>query len=129
MRFSIEEGFVFERYAGVVMALTLIGLPAGQAQAQAAPEPAVASCFEVIPPQGRLRLAGPILLNRCNGDSWVLVRTYAGDDRLVYRWRPIAIERREAAFRPRSRPATEAPQVSRPSGSKCFIFDGRKFCE
>ena len=129
MRFRIEEGFVFDRAAGIVMALTLIGLTGGQARAQAAPEAAVATCFEVVRPQGRLRLTGPILLNRCSGESWVLVRTYAGDDRLVYRWRPIAIERREAAFRPRSRPATEAPQVSRPSGSKCFIFDGRKFCE
>jgi len=120
---------VFDRSAGVIMTLMLIGLPAGQARAQAAPEAAVARCFEVIPPQGRLRVAGPILLNRCNGDTWVLVRTYGGDDRRVYRWRPVAIERREAAFRPRLRPATEAPQVSRPSGSKCFIFDGRKFCE
>jgi hypothetical protein len=73
--------------------------------------------------QAKPSLADAILLNRCSGETWLLVRTHKADH--VYRWRPIAIDRAEIAV-PLSPPPV--PTIAKPT-AKCFVFDGRQFCE
>jgi hypothetical protein len=121
--------------AGCLAAVVLTGMAGGHALAQSSPpEATVGGCFDVIRPLGRSTI-GAILLNRCTGDSWLLVRTdesgrqhfRAGS--VTYRWQPIAVDKTETAYRLPPRPSTAAPQIPKPGTSKCFTFDGRQFCE
>jgi hypothetical protein len=87
---------------------TLAGLLvfAGPAQAQTPPV-----CFEIVAAQTGVQPA--ILIDKCSGRTWQLVR-----QRGAYRWTVLA--RDEAA------PAVSAAAADK---SKCFTFEGRRFCE
>jgi hypothetical protein len=122
-----------QRSTAFLIALAL-AVPAGQAAAQS-PQPAVqaGACFEVVPAQARPYPTGPILLNRCSGQTWLLVRSYhdgqdGGVGSLAYRWRPIATDDREAVLAP-ARSERPAPRIPKAGRGKCFVFDGRTFCE
>ena len=82
-------------------------------------------CFEVIAPRPNSQPRSPVLLDRCSGRTWLLVRNADG----IYRWRPIATDNAEVAFKAPSRPQAQAPEIPKAAGGKCFTFDGRKFCE
>jgi hypothetical protein len=108
-------------YAPYVIIL-LLALSADGAFAQGTQ----AACFEVFTGSSKTRFAGAILLNRCSGQTWILVRSYqpapkgrAGQP--VYRWNAIASD---VAI---PKPSTDAPVAA--AGDKCFIFQGRRFCE
>jgi hypothetical protein len=117
-----------------LVALGLLGVSASPTLAQSAPAgTTLGACFEVIRAQAK-SYRGAILLNRCNGDSWVLVRTHANDRQrlhpgsVAYRWQPIAMGRTETALPSVSRPNVQVPHIPKVR-SKCFIFEGRQFCE
>jgi hypothetical protein len=102
--------------AGLLMAAST------HAVAQPAPE---GICFEIIPAQGEIQPA--LLLDRCRGRTWQLVRRGG----LEFGWRPLwrgGETGRVAARRPR---AAEPVTASAPAGSKarCFTFNGRQYCE
>jgi hypothetical protein len=120
----------FHRSASFLIGLMLIGVPLGPAIAQSQTERPMGACFDVTPAQVKPSLTGVILLNRCNGGTWLLVRTHETDQHLqtsgfVYRWRPIAIDRAEEAIQLPPGPVPEIPKAR----AKCFVFDGRQFCE
>jgi hypothetical protein len=117
--------------ARFLISLTLISVPLGRAIAQSEAERPTVACFEVTLRQAKPSLTDAILLNRCNGETWLLVRTHKTDQLLqttsgfVYRWRPIAIDRVEKAIQLPPRPVPSIPKET----AKCFVFDGRQFCE
>src|SRR5512132_175385 len=99
MREGLEEIWVYYRSAGFLIALALLAVAASPVLAQSArPGPPRGACFEVIRAHTK-SYRGAILLNRCTGDSWLLARTYA-DDRVAYRWQPIAMDKTEVAYQP-----------------------------
>jgi hypothetical protein len=103
----------------------------GAARAQTAPLPAGASgtgCVEVIPAQAGA--APAILLDRCSGQTWQLVRSYAGRHGTRYAWHPLLRQEGAAATPQKSAVAVPArPKAPAASNSKCFSFNGRTFCE
>jgi hypothetical protein len=120
----------FYRAASLLIGLMLIGVPLNRASAQTLTERPTGACFDITPAQARPSLTGVILLNRCNGETWLLVRTHETTQRLqtsgfVYRWRPIAIDGVDEANQLQPRPVSEIPKAR----AKCFVFDGRQFCE
>ena len=113
---------MFDRSAAFLVAVTLIGLVPGRAGAQAQD-----GCFEVVAAQGNL--AGSILLNRCSGETWLLVKTNATENgSSAYRWRPIAVEETGSAPAP-TQAQVPVPPLPKMTGGKCFTFDGRQFCD
>jgi hypothetical protein len=122
---------LLHRWAGLLISLTLVSVPLGRAVAQSEPERLAVACFEVTLTQTKPSLTDAILLNRCSGETWLLVRTHKTDhlpqtiSGFAYRWRPIAIDRVEKAIELPPRPIPAIPQ----STAKCFVFDGRQFCE
>jgi hypothetical protein len=121
---------LLHRWVGLLIGLTLITAPLGRAMAQSESGRPMA-CFEVTVTQARLSLTDVILLNRCSGETWLLVRAHKTDHlapttgSFVYRWRPIAIDRVEKAT---ELPPHPIPAIGQPT-AKCFVFDGRQFCE
>ena len=97
---------------------------AAAAQAQEPGRPAGA-CFEIVVPSRSAPLAHPLLLNKCTGATWVLVKTDRG--RLPYRWFALETDSPPVADG-RGRRTTAAPDPNRP-GQKCFELSGRRFCE
>jgi hypothetical protein len=102
-------------------------------------------CFTVVTAHGQAE--GAILLNRCSGQSWILIRdhqslgTENGSGQLEYRWSPIATPDTQVAVNPSTSPKhvyLDPPfkrpkaRVLRPisqNNAKCFTFQGRQFCE
>ena len=77
---------------------------------------------------------GDALLNRCNGQTWLLMGTYeAPRGSLVYRWSAIATDpaSSKATTSALACPPVGPPSASTPAvaGDKCFVFQGRRFCE
>jgi len=118
------------RWPRFLISLTLISVPLDCTIAQSETERPAVACFEVTLAQTKPALADVLLLNRCSGETWLLVRTHKTDQLpqtsgFVYRWRPIAIDRVEKATELPSHPI---PPIRQPT-AKCFVFDGRQFCE
>ena len=119
------------RWPRFLISLTLISVPLDRTIAQAETERLAVACFEVTRTQTKPSLTDVMLLNRCSGETWLLVRTHKTDQFLqtssgfVYRWRPIAIDRVKEAIQLPPRPVPAMPKPT----AKCFIFDGRQFCE
>jgi hypothetical protein len=76
-------------------------------QADAPPTPPAVSptiCYEVVPlPMGQPP-GSPILINRCSGATWTLVRQTINNGQgkpagFVYRWNPLSIENGEAILK------------------------------
>ena len=80
-------------------------------------------CFNVVAGPSEMQPAGAILVNRCSGQTWMLLRIYQPSARgnPSYRWSAIASE----AAEPKPQPAAPAAAA----GDKCFTFQGRRFCE
>src|SRR5262249_50577971 len=96
--------------AGAVGAAALLVLAVGPARAQA-PH----SCFEIVPAQAGVQPA--ILIDKCSGRTWQLARGRRG----AFRWTGLSRDDGATATAAATAPATGA--------SKCFTFEGRKFCE
>jgi hypothetical protein len=76
------------------------------------------ACFEVIAfPPTRLEPSGILKINKCSGESWLLVKTDPTDnnDRASYEWTAIPVH-----SDPALRPGVAA---------KCFTFNNKKYCE
>jgi hypothetical protein len=57
-------------------------------------------CFSVvIPNSSDVGSLGSIKINRCTGESWMLVRTSLGNGVTALRWFPISVETGEASAR------------------------------
>lgn len=91
--------------AGVGLAASTLSSSTALAQDASAKAPdmsATPECWEIIAPAEKAAPNGPILLNRCNGATWVLARTTttpaAGKslEEYTYRWYPISVETKEA---------------------------------
>jgi hypothetical protein len=104
-----------------LMAVALVALPAGDALAQGAASQA--ACFEVLAGPSEMQPAGAILLNRCSGETWILVRTYPSPARgtPAYRWSAIIADVADP------KPPANSPAAA--TRDKCFTFQGRRFCE
>ena len=112
--------------AAAVALLTMVAAPASL-PAQTAPPPPGANCVEVVPAQPGA--APAILLDRCSGQTWQLLRSSGGRYGARYAWYPL--NRQEGASAPpRTTSAAAVPAAVRaPANSKCFSFNGRTFCE
>lgn len=90
------------------------------ADALRAQEPGQGVCFELHPAASAQPPHAPLLLNRCTGETFILVAGSSSKKRLAapsgYRWLPVS--------KGRAIPAVTAPAA----GTKCFAYDGRKFC-
>jgi hypothetical protein len=105
-----------------LLAAMVFSLPPGAAVAQSVPSQT--GCFEIVAARSESHPSGSILLNRCSGQTWMLVQAYpspAGGT-AVYRWSAIASD---ATAEPR--PSAGAPVAT--TSDKCFMFQGRRFCE
>jgi hypothetical protein len=102
--------------AGLLLAL----VQTAQAQTAQAQGPA---CFEVIPARPNIEPPAAIMVDKCSGRSWVLIRNGKS-----YRWSLIAteIEKPKIADRAPVEGAAPAPEAG---SQKCFTFNNRKFCE
>ena len=123
----------FDRFAHTPMALLFVGV-SGVAGAQAQPGGLVDACFEVIVPR-RQTPPAPLLVNRCTGATWLLMRTgeagvEGGRVRLPYRWVALEADRPLPAGREEhvTAPSTPSAKAAIP-GKNCFEFTGRRFCE
>ncbi len=119
-------------WLAVLLAAATIGtVPATLALAEdTAATNSSGACFDIVRPL-TAAAAGAILLNRCTGQTWILVRSRTKNSKaFAYRWRPIAHSTTEfAADAPR---VPGAPRLRRPAGGnsdRCFTFQERQFCE
>jgi hypothetical protein len=80
-------------------------------------------CFEVIPARPNIEPPAAIMVDKCTGKSWVLIRNGKS-----YRWSLITteLEKPKIADRAPVEGAVPAPDAG---PQKCFTFNGRKFCE
>jgi hypothetical protein len=87
------------------------------------------ACFDVVRSLNG-EVGGAILVNRCNGRTWILSgsRTRHGDH-VAYRWVPIATGDTEAAVPPSTPVRPHVHARANPNSDKCFIFQGRHYCE
>jgi len=104
------------------------GLLAGSAAAQDAPKGA---CFDIIAGNTDTQLAGTILLNRCSGQTWILVRNQRRTaDGSRYQWSLLANAPREEPPPTAKVPTAKSPPAkSATTSGKCFTFQQRRFCE
>lgn len=81
-------------------------------------------CYEVIPPRAKGEPTAPMLVDKCSGRTWVLVRSGRG----VYRWTVVDMDYDKP--KTTDRPVTDT-QSAKSDGDpkKCFTFNNRKFCE
>jgi hypothetical protein len=75
--------------------------------------PGTAACYEVVGPGNDSLPKSPILVNKCTGQTYLLVRSGGPKGPQKYDWVPIAIR--------------EQPQPTVAS-RRCFTYDGREFC-
>jgi len=113
------------RFLGYLVAATFVaGLMSGAlAQTPEVDQPSGA-CYEVMAGRVDTQTEGVILLNRCTGRTWILVRTH-----LAYRWRPIPTADTQVAASPPSPPKARLPKPAAQNNPKCFTFQGRQYCE
>ncbi len=63
------------------------------------------ACWQIVTGVEKVVPNGPILLNRCNGGTWVLARTTTTAasgkslEEYTYRWYPISVELKEAILK------------------------------
>ena len=109
---------------------------APRAQAQSLAPTSQPACYNIVPAQSGAQPA--ILLDRCSGRTWQLLSRYRGGasahrrTHLVYVWSPIDRSEREVARAEPPAPArvpAAAPAPAARGNAKCFVFNGRTFCE
>jgi hypothetical protein len=80
--------------------LALLCATAGAQQPQQQQQQPQGECFTVVIPNGGDGgSVGSIKLNKCTGESWMLIRTSLGDGVTTLRWFPISVEKGEASSR------------------------------
>jgi len=94
--------------ATVALAALLVALVPARAQTPGA-------CFEVVAAQAGVQPA--ILIDKCSGRTWQLIKSRRG----AYRWTVLSRDNGAPPVSVSAAPATGT--------SKCFSFEGRKFCE
>jgi hypothetical protein len=112
------------RIARAGLATFAAALSLVQSAATAGAETPAAPCYELIPARAGIEPPAPMLVDKCNGRTWLLVRAGRG----VYRWATLRMD----ADMPKAtdRPATDSqPARKDDGGQKCFTFNNRKFCE
>src|SRR5215470_16639213 len=88
------------------------------------------ACFSIITGNSERPDAGAFLLNRCSGESWILLRARQSKGGLSYRWSPIAGPSERPAVPAESTATKPRPIESTATKSgKCFTFQNRRFCE
>ena len=123
LTFGMQRIRVFAAGAAAVA----LSLGAGDpAQAQTAPPPPGASCVEVVPAVSGA--APAIMLDKCSGQTWQLLRSSGGRYGARYAWYPLTRQDAAVARPPRVSSTVAAPPRAAP-GAKCFSFNGRTFCE
>jgi hypothetical protein len=116
--------FVYKAGLGAVAA-SLCAVATAWAQT---PDRDASPCFEIIAPQPNAQPRSPVLLNKCTGDTWLLVPRQGRRAR-GYHWVRLALGEPAATATP-AKPRTAAPPVAATAGAqKCFVFNGRRFCE
>jgi hypothetical protein len=114
-------------YRSALAILALLPVAAASGSGAQATE---AVCFEVVIPQRPMQLDSPLRVNKCTGETWILVRSYnvnKGKGRVVYRWVALETENKPQAGNGgsvASAPKREAPRAD----DKCFEFAGRRYC-
>ncbi len=107
--------------AGATLAVAALW-PAGANDAALA-QGAGPACFEVIAARPNVEPPAPIMIDKCSGRSWVLIRNGKS-----YRWSLIATETEKPKTTDRA-PMEGAAPAPEGGPQKCFSFNGRKFCE
>jgi hypothetical protein len=115
------------RAACLMIAALTIELPTTDASAQTA-EAQASPCFDIVTVRDIAKLNGAILLNRCTGQTWLLTRNARRGGALGYRWNLLVADGGESG-KSFPRPEVRMPAIVAPSTSKCFVFQGRQFCE
>ena len=67
------------RWARFLISFTLICVPLDRTIAQSETERPAVACFAVTLAQTKPSLTDVMLLNRCSGETWLLVRTHKTD--------------------------------------------------
>jgi len=100
----VESGLAAPAGVGFA-ALALLSTAALAQDSLRAPEAsAPPECWQIIAGVEKVAPNGPILLNRCNGATWVLARTTTSaataksPEEYAYRWYPISLETKEAVL-------------------------------
>jgi hypothetical protein len=114
----------------LVGCLVALALTAFSTKAVRAQDAQTGACFSIIVGNADRPEAGAFLLNRCSGQSWILVRARQSSKGPSYHWSPVAgpLDRSPV-------PAESTATKSRPvestatKSSKCFTFQNRRFCE
>ena len=103
----------------VACALALLPATVIAQTAQPAPSaPASGACYEMLPADANTLPGSPMLINKCTGQTYVLMRAAVKASGVPkYRWLPIALD-----------DAPEGKSKRTPAGHNCFSFDGRQFC-
>lgn len=109
---------------GRAMRLVAVGLGmiAGASAAQAQAPPTSGPCFQVIAGQADVAPAAPMLVDRCTGETFVLVRGPRNDGKAAsYVWTPLGKSAAEPAVRP-----TSTAKAATKAG--CFDYNGKSYC-
>jgi hypothetical protein len=107
-------------------ALLLVALLTSPSVAQAQSAQPSQTCFEIVTVRDRDQPASAMLLNKCNGETWILMRRYqrpanGNPGQLLYRWSAVATDSADRRSR--------ADEPAAATSDKCFVFQGRRFCE
>ena len=87
------------------------------------------ACFEIIRPQRHMDPRAPLLLDRCTGSTWLLVRS-GSRDQLGYRWAPLdAPVMVQATKRENGNVAPKPAETGASPTANCFSFAGRRYCQ
>jgi hypothetical protein len=87
----------------ILTALVLASCVVAPARAQ---EAVKGPCFELTPPVAQTERSLPFLINRCTGETWMLVRVPVRDsDFVTYEWQPLSVGK-------------SAPIVTKPLGDR-----------
>lgn len=113
-----------QRLRPLLVTCGLALLPVVAMAQSAPPPPAGGACYEMLPGEANTLPGSPMLINKCTGQTYVLMRGPAKGKAAgspAYRWQPIAVGDDAPEARPK-------PAAAAPAGHKCFSFDGRQFC-
>lgn len=105
----------------IAMALGTAVLIAAQPVAAQTP-PDTSPCFQVIAGQPNVPPGAPVLVDRCSGDTFVLVR--AKGRNAAHRWVPLS--KSNADSTEAAGPAS--PRSRTKAAANCFSYNGRSYC-
>ena len=108
--------------AGVIAGLAVSGADSAGAERSRTAE-LTGSCFEIVAAPRHAEPDGPILIDKCTGKTWLLVRHGGRRHRAGFRWVALTFD---AAPRGTAAGTSMLPRLD---GQKCFVFSGRRYCE